>query len=167
MSHELPNFALPPALVSKIDLARLIREVETVDGSLEAQKVRGYQKEQMRMPTLSRSLSDFLELNKLDILDNQKRMILKEQLRVLKDKIPVIHLTFATEVDPESLEYLVAWIRKELHPQALVSIGLQPSLIGGVYIRTPNHVHDLSMRALFKGKSSVLVKDLEGLHSGR
>ncbi len=166
MSKETPKFALPPALVSKIDLARLIREVEMVDSTLEAQKVRGYTKEQMRLPTLSRSLADFLELNKLDILDNQKRMILKEDLRVLKDRIPVMHMTFASEVDPESLEYLVAWVRKELHPQALISVGLQPSLIGGVYIRTPNHVHDLSMRALFKGKTELLVKDLEGLHSG-
>jgi G3E family GTPase len=163
MSKPIPKFVIPPSLVSKVDLAHLIREVEAVDGSLEAQKVRGYTKQQYRLPPLSRSLNDFLSLNKVDIMDDHNRMIFKEQLRVLKDKIPVMHLTFSAPADPESLEYITAWIRQELHPQALISVGLQPSLIGGVYIRTPNHVHDYSMRALFKGKTSVLVGDLEKL----
>jgi F0F1-type ATP synthase delta subunit len=163
MTREMPNFALPPALISKVDLAHLIREVEAVDGNLEAQKVRGFQKEQYRLPPMSRSLSEFLELNKVDIIDDHNRMVFKEQLRTLKDRAPVVHLTFAAPSDPESLEYLTDWIRKELHPMALVTVGLQPSLIGGVYIRTPNHIHDLSMRALFEGKTSILVHDLEGL----
>jgi F0F1-type ATP synthase delta subunit len=167
MSQELPQFVLPPSLVSKVDLAHVIREVELIDASLEAQKVRGYTKEQYRLPATSRSLSDFLQLNKVDMLDDHNRMVFKDQLRILKDKAPVMHMTFAASVDPQSLEYLTQWVRKELHPMALISVGLQPSLIGGVYLRTPNHVHDFSMRALFKGKTSVLVKDLEGLHSAR
>lgn len=167
MSQELPQFVLPPSLVSKVDLAHVIREVELIDASLEAQKVRGYTKEQYRLPAISRSLNDFLQLNKVDMLDDHHRMAFKDQLRILKDKAPVMHMTFAASVDPQSLEYLTQWVRKELHPSALISVGLQPSLIGGVYLRTPNHVHDFSMRALFKGKTSVLVKDLERLQSAR
>jgi F0F1-type ATP synthase delta subunit len=167
MSVEIPEFVIPAALVSKVDLAHLIREVEAVDSNLEAQKVRGYTKEQYRLPPISRALNDFLTLNKIEILDDHLRMVFKEQLRILKDRIPVMHLTFSTPADPESLEYLTAWIRKELHPQALISVGLQPSLIGGVYVRTPNHVHDYSMRALFKGKTSVLVGDLDRLEHAK
>jgi F0F1-type ATP synthase delta subunit len=106
-------------------------------------------------------------LNKVDVVEDQARMIFKEQLRKLKDKVPIIHLTFSTTADPASLEYLIGWIRKELHPQSVLSVGLQPALIGGVYIRTPNHVHDYSMRALFKGKTSVLVNDLARLDNAR
>jgi F0F1-type ATP synthase delta subunit len=170
MSQEAQSFVLPPALITKVDLAHLMREVEGVDSNLEAQKVRASQAGQQiayRLPALSRMLSDFLELNKVDLLDDHIRMHFKEQLRKLKDKVPVVHMTFASTIDPESLEYIAGWIRQELHPQALISVGLQPSLIGGVYIRTPNHVHDFSMRALFKGKTEVLVRDLEGLNSAR
>jgi F0F1-type ATP synthase delta subunit len=167
MSKELPNFVLPSSLVSKVDLAHLIREVEAVDGSLEVQKVRGYKKEQYRLPAVSHTLTEFLTINRVDIFDDHTRMIFKEQLRIMKDKIPVMHLTFSAPADPESLEYLTAWIRKELHPQALITVGLQPSLIGGVYIRTPNHVHDYSMRALFNDKTSVIVNDLESLEHAK
>lgn len=170
MSQEAPSFVLPPALITKADLAHLMREVEAVDSNLEAQKVRASQAGQeiaYHLPPLSQMLSVFLELNKVDLLDDHTRMHFKERLRKLKDKVPVVHMTFANTIDPESLEYLVSWMRQELHPQALISVGLQPSLIGGAYIRTPNHVHDFSMRALFKGKTSVLVQDLEGLNSAR
>lgn len=167
MSTELPQFALPPTLITRVDLAHMINEVEVIDATLEAQKVRGYKKEQYRLPAISRTLNDFLTLNKVDIIDDHNRMKFKEQLRKLKDKVPVVHLTFSTTADAESLEYLAAWIRKELHPLTVLSVGIQPSLIGGVYIRTPNRVHDFSMRALFKGKTSVLVSDLARLDSAR
>jgi F0F1-type ATP synthase delta subunit len=72
-------------------------------------------------------------------------------------------MTFSTEVDPESMQYLTAWVRRELHPQALISIGLQPSLVAGVYVRTPNHVHDLSVRAFMKDSRRIIVEALDQL----
>ena len=156
-------YALPSALISRADLARLVREVESVDSNLETQKVKGHGEVAYRMPTMSQGLSDFLAINKLDMADDKGRVKIKEQLAKLKDKAPVIHMTFATVADPESLQDLVAWIRKELHPQALVSVGLQPSLVAGVYMRTPNHVYDFSMRNLMKGKRDVLVQEIAGL----
>jgi hypothetical protein len=155
------NYILPSALISRADLARLVREVESVDSALETQKVKNDGQGSYRLPTMSQSLGDFLVLNKIDITDDHGRVALKEQLQRLKDKAPVIHMTFATAADPEALQDLVDWVRKELHPQALISTGLQPSLIGGVYMRTPNHVYDFSMRATMQGKRGVLVAQLE------
>lgn len=158
------TYVLPPALTSRADLARLVREVENLENELEAQKVResadakGY-----RMPAMSKSLNGFLELNKLDVADDQARMHLKEQLRVLKDKAPIVHMTFAAEADIDSLQQLVTWLRTEVHPQALLSVGLQPSIVGGVYMRTPNHVHDFTVRSLISGKRDVIMHELEGL----
>ena len=92
------------------------------------------------------------------------RVALKEWLHVLKDKAPIIHMTFAVDVDTEVLQKLTAWVRDNAHPQGLITVGLQPSLVGGVYIRTPNHVHDFSMRSLLQNKRDVLVKALEGVN---
>lgn len=160
-------YIFPAALIGRSDLARLVREIETIDNDLEAQRVRnrgtqgGYS-----MPTMSRSMTDFLEQNAIDISNDRARMEFKEHLRALKDKAPVIHMTFAVEADPEFLQKLTAWIRQEVHPQALLSVGLQPSLVGGVYMRTPNHVHDFSLKALLKGKRDVMINELEGaLHA--
>jgi G3E family GTPase len=164
---DATNFILPPSLISRIDLSRLVREVESVDGELESQKVRnhssGHDDQKYVMPNISQTLDDFLSMNKLDITDNQARMVLKEQMQILKNKAPIIHMTFATEADPEALSELTDWVRKNLHPQALISVGLQPSLVGGVYLRTPNHVHDFSLRANLENKRNVIMDALGSL----
>jgi hypothetical protein len=163
VSTETTTYILPAALIGRSDLARLVREVETIDNDLESQKVRnrgtqnGYS-----MPTMSRSMTDFLQQNSIDVGKDQVRMVVKDQLRKLKDKAPVIHMTFAAEADPEFLQQLTAWIRQNIHPQALLSIGMQPSLVGGVYMRTPNHVHDFSLKSLLHGKRDVIVNELDG-----
>lgn len=161
--NQAAGYVLPSALISRADLSRLVREVESVDGNLETQKVKNHGEAAYRMPTMSQSLSDFLALNQLDVSDDKVRMNVKTQLQKLKDHAPVIHMTFATSADPESLQDLVEWVRKELHPQALISVGLQPGLVGGVYMRTPNHVYDFSLRNYFKGKRQVVVQAIEEL----
>ena len=91
MSETAVSFVLPPALTGRADLARLVREIEALDGELEAQKVRSRgQQVAYRLPNMSRALSDFLDLNKIDVSDDQGRMELVEQLRKLKDHAPVV-----------------------------------------------------------------------------
>lgn len=150
------EYVLPESLVGSVDVARLLREVETVDGDVQAQKVRDPSKAP-RLPGLSQGLSDFLDQNDIDIADGQVLLGLKERLRKLKDHAPVIHLTFAGEADPQSLQKLVLWLRREIHPHTLVAVGIQPSLVGGVYVRTPNHIHDFSIRSLLKEQSSQFI----------
>jgi hypothetical protein len=154
----------PSALIGRSELARLLRELETLDNELESQRARSHgEKVGYHMPNMSRALDDFLTVNKIDVANDHARMEIRATLRKLKEHAPVVHMTFATDADPESLQQIVAWIRKELHPQALISVGLQPALIGGVYIRTPNHVHDLSLRSHMKDSRSVIVEALDAL----
>jgi hypothetical protein len=162
---EQNTFVFPPALVTRADLARLVREIEDIDNDLEAQKARNHASGQTgyRLPSMSRPLADFMELNKIDATNDQARMHLKEQMRVLKDKAPIMHMTFATEADPKSLQQLMAYLRQEIHPQTLLSVGLQPSLVGGAYVRTPNHVHDFSLRARMAQQRGLIMQELEAL----
>jgi hypothetical protein len=160
-----PAYVLPPTLITKADLARLVREVEALDNDLEAQKARARATGQQgyRLPVISQSLNDFTELNKLDLANDQARMLLKEQLKIMKDKAPVMHMTFAVEADPESLQYLARYIREQLHPLTLLHVGLQPALVGGVYLRTPNHVHDFSVRSQLAKSRGVIQQDMDQL----
>lgn len=164
MSAPGVQYALPATVVSRADMTRLVRELETVDNELEQQKARRQGSSgNYRLPGLSQALSDFLSANQLDIANDHVRMDVKTGLRKCKDHAPVMHMTFSTEVDPESMQYIAAWVRKELHPQALISVGLQPSLIAGVYVRTPNHVHDFSVRASMKDSRHLIVEALDKL----
>ena len=160
------TYSIPATLVSRSDLARLAREVEDIDNELEAQKARAGGKEvSYVLPNMSRSLNDFAEANKLNVADGQQRAELKKHLRTLKDHAPIMHFTFAVEAEPAFLQQLVAWVRQEIHPQALLAVGLQPALAGGTYLRTPSHVHDFSLRSLLQSKREVMVKELEALHA--
>lgn len=158
------DFLIPPSIVSKIDVSRLVNEFERVDNEMTAAIVRAKvgTKEETHLG-LSEQLKDFLNLNQLRPSSSKERTDLIKQLRLLKDTVPTIHMTFAVEADPQSLQQLAAWLRGSVHPQAVIAVGLQPALIAGVYLRTSNQVRDLSLRSMLKDGRGLLLKDLGAL----
>lgn len=164
MNEPYVNFVLPLSVVSKVDVSRLLSELERVDNEQTQANVREKvgSSEQVEL-MVSRQFADFLTENKLTINTSQERTELIKQLRLLKEHIPVIHMTFAVPADRDSLTKLTQWLRTSLSPQAVIEVGLQPALIAGVSVRTPNHIHDLSMREVIKKNHGVLVKELEAL----
>lgn len=156
------ELVLPASVVTRVDIARLSRELEQVDSDATAIKARASAGVQSQPHiTLSDQLTEFVQQNAINLNDAHTRSGLIKQLRVLKEKAPVIHMTFSVTADRDSLQSLAQWLRTNVHRQAVLSVGLQPALVAGVYLRTPNHVHDLSLRALLKGKHGALLAELE------
>lgn len=160
-THE--NFVLPASLVSRVDVARLVEEAERVDAEMTSSAIRAEEGAAVVIPVLSERLTDFLAGNELKLDDSKARTILIQELRQLKDAVPVLHMTFAVTADPESLQQLAQWARNTIDPHAVIAVGLQPGLVAGVYLRTPNHVHDFSLRGVLAGQRGLLVKELETL----
>ena len=164
VSKTYADFTLPPSLVTAQDVSRMVRDFERVDNELTTAEVRAKAGTSVAAkPVLSEQLAAFLADNKISLPTSHARSEFVKQLRLMKDNLPVIHMTFAVEADAESLAQLAAWVRESIHPQAVIAVGLQPALIAGVYLRTPNHVHDLSLRAKLDGSHDILVKELEAL----
>lgn len=162
------DFTLPSSVISRVDVSRLVAEAERVDNALTAAAVRKKVGDaNATIPTMSEQLTEFLQKNNIKLEDSKLRSALIKQLRILKDKVPIIHMTFAVETDAESLQQLAAWLRESIHPQAVIDVGLQPALVAGVYLRTPNHVHDLSLRGKLQGSRDILVKELGALRVGK
>lgn len=158
------DFVLPPCIVSKVDLSHLVDEVEKIDNELTTASVRaGVGVSEQVAPTASKRLIDFMNQNQIRFGTGPERAALIKQLRKLKDTAPVVHMTFAVEADAESLQQITQWLRTSLHPQAVISVGLQPALIAGVHVRTPNHVHDMSLRSQLDKGREILVSDLGAL----
>lgn len=165
-THKLTyeEFTLPSSVVSRIDVSRLVSEVEWLDNEMTAAMVRAKTVNQTKVDSvLSTQLSDFLEQNKISLEVGHDRTDLIKQLRLLKNKVPVVHMTFAAPADHDSLQTLADWVRTSVHPQAVIDVGLQPALVGGVYVRTSNQVFDLSLRGKIEAGRGVLVKELEAL----
>ena len=159
---------LPPIIATRTDVSRLLTEVEGVDDAYTTNSVRKKAKsKQLEEIILSKPLKAFVDMNKLDLGEAHERTALIKQLKVLKDSVPSVHMTFSTTADGESLSKLVAWFRKEAHPQTVISVGLQPVLVAGVYLRTPNHVMDLTLRKSLEENRGVLVGELEALSGAK
>lgn len=158
------DFILPPSIISKVDVSRLVSEAEWADNELTTAEVRAKAgSSQPAKPVAAGQLADFLAQNNLQMGSSHERSELIKQLHFLKDNVPTIHMTFAVPADRESLQQLAAWVRETVHPQAVIAVGLQPALVAGVYLRTPNKVHDFSVRGLLEGRRDLLVQELEAL----
>lgn len=162
VSKTHDSFILPASLVTRVDVARLVNEAERVDSDMTAAAIRAGEVA-VAMPVLSQQFTDFLAANEIKIDDNKDRAELIKELRLLKDKVPILHMTFAVPADPESLQQLALWVRTTIDPHAVIEVGLQPGLVAGVYLRTPNHVHDFSIREMLKDSRGKLVEELGAL----
>lgn len=155
------EFILPPNVLSKRDVFRLINDAERIDNDLTTASVHERVGSTATVESItSEKLADFLAANELSFDDSNQRSEIVKQLRILKDKVPVVHMTFATEIDTDSLASLTQWLRESVHPQAVIAVGLQPALVAGVYVRTTNHVHDFSMRAKLQSSRALLAKEV-------
>lgn len=153
---------LPSSVARKRDLFRLITEFERIDDALTSRTARAaVGVNQQDEITASSKFSDFVKQNQLDIMNDDNRSSALQSLRKLRAAAPIIHLTFASEADDASVSELVGWLRSSIHVHAVVEVGLQPGLIAGVYVRTPNRVFDYSLKSRLKGQRELLVRQLE------
>jgi hypothetical protein len=153
---------LPPSITGLVEVSRLLREIEAVDYDFESQSIRNPSKTAV-VPAISRRLSELCEVNSMTVEDADARKSLISRLRIAKDKAPVLHIAFATEPEPAILTQLVAWTRQKLHPAALITVGVQPGLVGGCVVRTPDHIYDFSFRNHLRAAQPVLRERLGAL----
>lgn len=155
--------ALTNLLISPSDLKRARRELDDIDDFLHQSGLRQGGKA-VKLPTISRVIEALASDNGLNMLKKTERDQLKKFLTLLLQKAPVLHISFASEPSGAFLGKLVMWLRANIHPQVMVSVGLQPSIAAGCIVRTANKQFDFSLRASFDKQTEVFVASMqEGL----
>jgi len=152
---------LPDQITTPGDLNRLIRELDDLDEYLNQAALRSAQ-EPSRLPQTSKALEELAALNSLQLLKADDRATFKDLLAKIKQQAPTIHFGFASAPSLTFLSKLVSWLRTNIHPQILIRVGLEPSIIGGCIVRTTNKQFDFTLRKHFVGKHDLLVKALSG-----
>lgn len=160
MAHEGDKFVLPSSVVTPIDVGRLFRELTDVDDFLTQAWVRT-PGEPVRLPKSSRELDDIAKTNKLNLLDKSDRQLLIGQFKKVRQEAPVLHMSFAAEPSAIFLQKLISWLRREVHADVLVQVGLQPSIAAGCTLRTENRYFDFSLRRHLVGKRDMLIQRLQ------
>jgi F0F1-type ATP synthase delta subunit len=158
---KLSNLVISPA-----DVSRLRRELVGLNDFFVDAQAR-QTGTAMRLPKLTRLLNELAKDNSVNLLEEADRNRLSEALGTIYEDAPTLHISFASEPSPKALEKLIIWIRGNIHPQALVQVGLQPSVAVGCFLRTPNKTFDMSLRASLKKSQPQLVKLIDGAINGR
>lgn len=158
-SLSLPEniVGLPVAVATPSDIGRMLRELETVDSLLLQQSLGG---KVAAAPKLSSLLEKTVAANKLDITDANNRKRLQAFLALVRKSAPVLHMSFSADPTVPFMEQLLAYLRREIHPLILVSVGLQPNLGAGCVVRSTNKYFDMSLRKNFENSKTILVDKL-------
>ncbi|HEX7632689.1 MAG TPA: hypothetical protein VF401_00020 [Candidatus Saccharimonadales bacterium] len=156
---EPKQLSLPVKVATRVDVGRLARELGDIDEALLQLRLRSSGTE-VKMPKTSHLMDQLVEHNQLNLLQEEDRVALKSFLLAVKERAPVMHVSFSADPSVAFLEKLVSWLRREIHPAVLLTIGLQPTLGAGCVLRTTNKQFDLSLREDFKKKRALLQEKL-------
>lgn len=154
-----PTFSLPLMAVSPVDVGRLLRELESLDNLISQAHINSHEANP-KMPKTSLLMDQVIELNKLDLLTAADRKQLLESLTVIKQQAPVLHISFSSDPAPSFIEKLMAWLRREIHPTVLLTIGLQPNIGAGCIVRSTNKYFDFSLRKDLLEKRELLLSKI-------
>ena len=152
---------LPLGIVSRVDLGRLLREVEVLDEFLKQAAIRE-PGTSVQAPKTSRMLDDMLTSNKINALVEEDRNRLLSFLMTVKKQAPILHMSFNADPSPLFIQRLMKYLREEIHPLVLVQVGLQPNIGAGCILRTTNKYFDFSLREHFKQQRHILIDHLRG-----
>ena len=151
---------LPQTIISRIDVARVMREIETLNDFLVGAKVRKTG-QPMQLPRLSRQLEDLARDNERNLLEESQRKEVLGKLNQIIGSAPSIHISFAAEPNIKAINRILLWFRESVDPQVLIQVGLQPNIAVGCVVRSPNILFDLSMRQYLAQQEPYLTQLLK------
>lgn len=155
------TLTLPIQATGRVDIGRLLREVEQVDNFLKQAAIRE-PGTTMKLPKTSRLLDELTATNKLNLLREDDRARLLNFLITVKSMAPVLHMSFSVDPSPSFVQKLMTWLRSEIHPLVLLQVGLQPNIGAGCVVRSTNQYFDFSLRQHFKKQRPLLMQKLHG-----
>lgn len=153
------QLVLPVTVINKVDVGRLLREVLAVDEFLEQAAIR-QPGTALKLPKTTRLAEEVIQANKLNLLVDENRKHLINFLTDVRDKAPQLHMSFSAEPSPIFLQKITTYIRQNIHPYALLQVGLQPTIGAGFMLRTTNKYYDFSIRTTLKSKRGVLMHNI-------
>ena len=148
------DLRLPTAIASRQDVTRAHRELRTFT-DLVMQSIMRHDNP-VKYPAISGNLRALAVENQIDLRNEEACNDLLKRLEYVKLNAPNVHISFPTDPSQEVLQKLVTWLRKEIEPNIVIQVGLQPTIAAGIVLQTPNHQFDFSLRQhLYKNRGML------------
>lgn len=152
---------LPMLVTSPVDVGRLVRELQEIDEAMHQLKLRKDTKS-VSLPKTSQLMDQTISLNKLNLLLVGDREKLQSFLETVQAKSPVLHISFSADPPVNFIEKLMTWLRREIHPNVLMTVGLQPTIGAGCMVRSTNKIFDFTLRQKFAANRDLLLQKMSG-----
>lgn len=91
-------------------------------------------------------LQSFWQANPKISPDENYRKMLVEQVEKIVEDSEKVTISLAQAPDSEFLTELVSWLRSNVKPYLVLDVQIDPMLIGGLVLRTREHIYDWSLR---------------------
>jgi hypothetical protein len=153
------SLVLPIAVVSPTDIARMLKELDSLDEFFRQSAIRSGGQPQSA-PRYSRLLDEVVVANKLNLLQTDNRESLKNSFQELSEHAPILHISFSTDPPGPYVQKIVDWLRTNVESTILVRVGLQPNIGAGCVVRTTNKSFDFSLRKFFESKHDFFMEKL-------
>jgi hypothetical protein len=151
---------LPLNVMTRADINRLIRELESLENFLMQARAR-QAGQSLQLPRLSLLLEHIASDNHLNLLVEDDRQHIRKLMDDIYQHAPVVHVSFASNPSAAFSGKVLAWFRTEVHPYCLLQIGLQPALGAGFILRTTNKYFNFSLGRYFDAKKDILKQLME------
>lgn len=157
--HEASSDAylsLPLTVATKMDVGRLLRELQQIDNFLKEASIRT-PGSPAKMPKTSRLLDETIAINNINVLHEDDRNRLISFVTHVRAKAPIMHMSFSVDPSPAFTQKLITRLRSDIHPLVLLQLGLQPNIGAGSVLRTTNKYFDFSLRRRMEQKTDLLA----------
>ena len=154
-----PGVQLIDAIMTPIELGKILREAFTIDEFLSADS-HGI-KSGLRMPAMSPALQSIVTAQNINLLQPEHRARFRQQLDFVRRTAPTVQVSFGAEPSRQALRVLVRWFRENGHPNTLIAVGVQPHIAGGCIVRTSTKTFDFSLQQLLQKNRAELAKKLQ------
>jgi F0F1-type ATP synthase delta subunit len=152
---------LPPSIQTPQQLANCLEELKHYQKAAQSKQlaqriVKDTQAVEVLLSPASLALLDANNSGKQLTIEKLEEII--QALREFNKQAPVIHLTIATSLSQKGQQELAEWFREVSDPASLLAFTINPTIAGGIIVRTPNRVHDFSYAGAILKKRQDLIK---------
>jgi hypothetical protein len=155
------SVVLPVSIVSPMDIARLVREIDSIDDYFRQEKIRnGEEVQPNQMSQISKLMDQLVSTNQLNLSQELDRQKIVDELAFMSSSAPILHISFSVDPPGSHIQKIIAWLRTNIDQNALVTIGLQPNIGAGCVVRSTNKLFDMSLREFFADKRQFFIEKI-------
>ncbi len=139
------------------ELRKLLRELDNLKNTLQERRLRQDQSISLHLST---KLAGLFKINNLNYNKEEDIVTLEDFLKNVEARALFVHFSFNQSPNEQFLTKLTDWLRNNIDPQVLITVGITNDIGVGFILRSTNKYFDFSLGTVLKDKRDILTKKI-------